>query len=199
MKKTLMFLFVAIFCTSISLNAQEMVKGTNFLSLGVGPSNNYALYNNNYSLYTLGGTPAIKFAFDHGFRKAGPGTISLGGSLGFFTKSYNGNTSYNYNAFTYTEHWTYFSATVRVGYYYNFGKLIKTPELNAYAGVGVGVLQRFYSYNGPYPYNSGYQDGTQLTASVYFGANYFLSKKFAVFTEFGYDISYVTLGVTFKL
>jgi hypothetical protein len=33
-------------------------------------------------------TPAIRLAFDHGFREVGPGTITLGGALGFFNKYY---------------------------------------------------------------------------------------------------------------
>lgn len=196
MKYKLTLLIVVIFGTTLNLNAQEMAKGTNFLSLGVGPSNNY------YGFHS-GGTPAIRFAFDHGFRKAGPGVITLGGSLGFFTKFYKGRTTYynnfQYKEFNYTQHWTYLSAVFRVGYYYNFGKLIKTPELNAYAGIGTGILHRFYSYNGDYSYSAPYEDGTDFQVNVYFGANYFLSKKFALYTEFGYDISYATIGMTFNL
>jgi len=190
----LTLLFVVIMCTTINLTAQEMVKGTNFLSLGVGPSNNY------YGFYS-GGTPAIRFAFDHGFKEAGPGTISLGGSVGVFTKYYKywtTNKNPPYNRLDYTQHWTYLSAVFRVGYYYNFGKLIKAPELNAYAGVGTGILHRFYSYKGDYVYSS-YEDGTDFQVNIYFGANYFLSNKFALYTEFGYDISYITLGMTFNL
>jgi len=192
MKYKLTLLFVVIMCTTINLTAQEMVKGTNFLSLGVGPSNNY------YGFYS-GGTPAVRFAFDHGFREAGPGVITLGGAVGFFTKFYKGVTSHQYQTYYYTEHRTYLSATFRVGYYYNFGKLIKAPQLNAYAGIGTGVLQCFYSYTGAYNPNSIDNGGALLLLNIYFGANYFLSKKFALFTEFGYDISYVTLGMTFNL
>lgn len=196
MKKIFVLLIVVATFTATSLKAQEMEKGTNFLSLGVGPSNNYNSFHS-------GGTPAIRLAFDHGFKKAGPGVITLGGSLGFFTKFYKGRTSYynnfQYHDFSYTQHWTYLSAVFRVGYYYNFGELIKAPELNAYAGVGTGILQRFYSYNGDYAYSSSYEGGTDFQVNVYFGANYFFSKKFALYTEFGYDISYVTLGMTFKL
>lgn len=195
MKYKLTLLFVVIMCTTINLTAQEMVKGTNFLSLGVGPSNNY------YGFYS-GGTPAIRFAFDHGFKEAGPGTISLGGSLGLFIKyikSWNINKNPPFDKFEYTQHWTYLSVVFRVGYYYNFGKLIKAPELNAYAGVGTGILHRFYNYDGKYEYSMLYEDGTEFQVNIYFGANYFLSKKFALYTEFGYDISYITLGMTFNL
>ncbi len=192
MKKIFILLIVATTFTYTNLIAQEMAVGTNFLSLGVGPSNSY------YNFHTVG-TPAIRLAFDHGFKKAGPGVISLGGSIGAFTKLYK---SYNYNQGTrydYTLHWTYIAATFRVGYYYNFGKLIKAPELNAYAGVGAGILQSFYNYNGPYGDNFSYNNESDFQPELYFGANYFFSKKFALYTEFGYDISYVTLGMTFKL
>ena len=147
-----------------------------------------------YDYYT-GGIPAVKIALDHGFREAGPGTITLGGSLGFFTQFYK---NYIYKGQSYTQHWTCLSAIFRAGYYYNF-KRLKVPELNVYAGVGTGILQRFYSYNGPSTYDPLHQEGSGFIVAIYAGANYFLTKKFAFFTEFGYDISYVTIGMTFKL
>jgi len=191
MKNKLLLFVLTLFIINVNYG-QGMEKGTNFLSLGVGPSANY------YS-YHSGGTPAIRFAYDHGFKKAGPGVISLGGAIGFFTKYYKGYTTYQFQGYYYTQHWTYVSATFRAGYYYNFGKLIKAPELNAYAGIGTGVLQRFYSYDGSHQYSSAYEGGTDIQFNFYFGANYFFTKKFGLYTEFGYDISYATVGMTFNL
>ena len=190
MKKIFTVLIVVFSTISVGLRAQEMSPGTNFLSLGIGPSYNYYHYD-----YYTGGIPAVKIALDHGFREAGPGTITLGGSLGFFTQFYK---NYIYKGQSYTQHWTCLSAIFRAGYYYNF-KRLKVPELNVYAGVGTGILQRFYSYNGPSTYDPLHQEGSGFIVAIYAGANYFLTKKFAFFTEFGYDISYVTIGMTFKL
>lgn len=196
MKKTVLILSVLISGLSANLSAQEMLKGTNFLSIGIGPSFNYYHFSVGG---TFGGTPAVKVSFDHGFKEVGPGTISLGGAIGSFAKNYKGVAYYNFQNHNFTQSYVYVVASFRVGYYYNFGKLIKTPELNAYAGVGTGIRQRFYSYTGPADYNPTYEGGTDFHMAVYAGANYFVTKKIAFFTEFGYDISYFTAGITFNL
>ena len=192
MKKILLILVVLMCSITIKLSAQEMIKGTNFFNIGVGPSVNF------YS-FSSAGTPALKFSFDHGFKKIGPGTLTLGGMLGTFAKSNKGVTYLNLQNQNYSQHWIYLAAQFRVAYYYNFGDLIKTPELNAYAGFGSGIRQRFYSYSGPAGYNPAYEGGIDFQMSAFAGANYFVTKKIAFFTEFGYDISYFTAGVTFNL
>lgn len=200
MKKTFLIILVLISGISINTKAQEMKKGTNFLSLGVGPSLNYYHFS---AVGTFGGTPAVRVSFDHGFKKVGPGTISLGGLVGSFAKTYKGIYTDGIwpavNTYNYTQHYVYLIVAFRAAYYYNFGKLINTPELNAYAGFATGVRQRFYSYSGPATYRPTYQGGADFHTAAFAGANYFVTKKIAFFTEFGYDISYFTAGVTFHL
>lgn len=196
MKK--LYLVLVLTFTVHFLNAQEMKQGNNFFSVGIGPAANY------WSSYHSGGTPAIHLALDHGFKEAGPGTITLGGAIGFFSKYYkstyydlHNNTYYNYK-------WsfTYLSAVFRGGYYYNL-KEADIPDMNVYGGIGMGLLYSLFhdSYDGP-------NDGSYLTYdnsgmdflfNFYLGANYFFTPKTAAYIEFGYDISYVTLGLTFKL
>lgn len=188
---------IVIFLTSFLMNvshSQEMNVGTNFLSLGIGPSSNYHSYRSS-------GSPALKIALDHGLKEVGPGTLTIGGSIGFFTTSYNNRWWADGRYWDYTWRWTYLVATFRLGWYYNFGEL-DIPDLNAYGGLGLGFRYITFSdtYGGPkdgyYPYSGSNLD---FHLALYAGANYFLTKKISVFLEFGYDISPVTAGVTFKL
>lgn len=196
MKKTLWTLAV-VFTAIINLHAQKLDVGTNFLSFGVGPSMSYTNYN------TVG-TPAVKIAFDHGLKEIGPGVLSLGGDIGFFASHYKGSYGYwenlTYHSGTYKANWLYFIVAFRVGYYYNF-KELGIPDLNAYAGIGSGL--RYHIYNDDYTGNNNITpndvSGADFHMAVYGGANYFVTKKIAFFTEFGYDVCPFTAGVTFQL
>ncbi len=178
------------------LNAQEMKQGNNFLSVGVGPAANY------WTTYHSGGTPAIRLALDHGFKEVGPGTITLGGAVGFFSKYYKSH-YYASNGVLYDYKWsyTYISTVFRAGYYYNL-KEADIPDINVYGGIGMGLLYSNFhdSYDGP---KDGYvyydNSGMDFLFNFYLGANYFFTPKTAAYLEFGYDVSYVTLGLTFKL
>lgn len=196
--KKVIFLGIAFVCASLMLNAQKMDVGTNFLSLGIGPSTPYGFTKSAF-------TPAMKIAFDHGFKEIGPGYLTMGGALGFFNNHFEGNYTYVDNFILktakYKENYLTIMAAFRVGYYYNFKELINTPQLNAYAGIASGIRYSIYnkSYTGPDSFAPNGISGARFHMAGYAGANYFVSKNIAFFTEFGYDISYFTLGVTFKL
>lgn len=194
MKKIKLLIIIVLVGMIGNLQAQEMGVGTSFLSLGIGPSNFYGVSHS-------GGSPALKIAYDHGIKEIGPGTLTLGGSLGFFTSHYDGRTWDGINYYDYKWRWTYIVGAFRVGYYYNF-KDLDVPDLNVYGGLGMGLRYVSFhdNYNGPSNYYVKYNGSNMdFHFALYLGANYFLTKKLAVFTEFGYDISYVTVGVTFKL
>lgn len=188
------FVVFLIFASSLFLNAQKMEVGNNLLSVGIGPAAGY------WGTYS-GGTPALRIAFDHGFRKAGPGTLSFGGGLGFFNKYYKNYYWYAGNTYSYKWSYTYFAPVFRLGYYYNLSEA-DLDALNVYGGLGIGML--FWNvketYSGPkdgyIPYSGG---SSEFLFNLYFGANYFISSKTALYLEFGYDITYVTIGATFKL
>ena len=179
----------------VMLSSQEMSTGVNFLSFGLGPSVNY------WTVYHSGGTPAIRIMLDHGFKKAGPGTVTLGGSLGFFTKYYKSNYIDKGYVYNYRWNWTYISTVFRAGYYYNL-KEADIPDMNVYGGLGAGLLFSSFKYkydNPNHPPMTVDEGGTDFILNLYVGANYFLTSKAAIFLEFGYDISYATVGLTIKL
>lgn len=192
--KKILLMVVTYFAVYVS-QAQEMKTGNNFLSVGIGPSVSY------WGTYS-GGTPAFRLAFDHGLKEVGPGTVTLGGALGFFNKHskkiYRDN---NGNIYNYKWIYNYISAVVRGGYYYNLAE-VDIPDMNVYGGLGMGLLFLNFknTYDGPYNgYLATNLSGTNFLFNLYLGANYFFNSKTAVYLEFGYDISYVTIGATFKL
>lgn len=193
------FLTTVVFIgISLSLFSQRMSEGINFLSFGVGPRSSY------HSVKAKG-TPALKISFDHGFKEIGPGYLTLGGALGFFNDHYNGTYTYVDNfvirSATYKENWMTIMAAFRVGYYYNLKELINMPQLNAYAGMASGIRYSIYSdsYDGPGTFTPNGSSGTKFHMAGYGGLNYFITKKLAVYTEFGYDFSPITAGLTLHL
>ena len=152
--------------------------------------------------------PAIRLSFDHGLKEIGPGVLTLGGTLGFFNEHYNYKGTYTWWDGTtfrtqsdFRANWTYFVMVFRVGYYYNF-KELGIPDLNAYAGIGSGLRYAVYSDNfaGADTYNIIHDEShAQFHMAAYGGANFFVTKNIAFFTEFGYDICPFTAGVTIQL
>ena len=193
--KALVILILAVFNTS--LFAQKMSEGTNFLSFGVGPRMSY------YSVKAIG-MPAVRISFDHGLKEIGPGYLTLGGALGFTNYHYSGNYTYWDNLVlktgTYKENWMVIMAAFRVGYYYNF-KELGIPNLNAFAGMASGFRYNIYtdSYTGPGTFTPTDVNAVNFHMAGFAGANYFVSKKLAFFTEFGYDFSAFTAGITLQL
>lgn len=80
--KKLVFSLTIMIASIYGIQAQKMDVGTNFLSLGAGPSSSY----NGYQAI---GMPAIRLSFDHGLKEIGPGVLTLGGTFGFFNEHYN--------------------------------------------------------------------------------------------------------------
>ncbi len=93
--KMLMAAVVLFSATAITnANAQggepPFVKGSNTIGASLGFGVDYGYHYAGYGNYTP--LPAIAFTFDHGsFEKIGPGTIGLGGVVGFKTARWKGN------------------------------------------------------------------------------------------------------------
>jgi hypothetical protein len=130
-------------------------------------------------------SPAFNVIYDRGVAEVGPGTIGVGGILGYKTTAFSpGNTRFN---------------TVVIGvrgtYHLN---IIKKPnnKFDPYAGLVLGI--RSYSYGGDW---GGWRPGggSELFTGVFAGCRYKFSSKFGAFAELGYDISVFRLGVNVDL
>lgn len=195
--KRFVFVVVAFLLIQSCAFSQGMEEGTGFFSLGIGPSSSYVSYRTS-------ATPAFRISYDKGFRELGPGTLTMGGMVGGFNSTYKDKwPSIKYNTYyNYKWSWTYIVAAFRLGYYYNFAEL-DVKELNAYAGLSVGPRLSVFSESYDGPADSGYigysNSGFGFHWGSFLGVNYFITPKTAIYTEFGYDISYFTLGVTFNM
>ena len=166
-------------------NAQEFKVGDNVLSLGLGLGSSLGGYS--YSSQT----PAISIQFEHGqWDVGGPGTISLGGYLGF--KSFK----YAYPTF-YSQKWSYTVIGIRSAYHYNG---LNIQHLDVYGGVmlSYNVLSYTYESNNSFYDNRGGNYPSALGFSIYIGGKYYFSSNVAGFLELGYGISYATIGGSYK-
>lgn len=153
--------------------------------------------------------PAISTSFDYGVTDA----ISVGAYLGYAAATYeymgvdwcpngngNGNAFGNYYNYTDTYRWKFSIVGLRGAYH--FAKLIPADKLDLYAGLmaGANFAKSTYSSNNPCgehtPFPAHKYGG--FIWSVFGGARYRFTEHIGVFTELGYGISYVTLGLNLK-
>ncbi len=177
-------------------NAPAFDKGDNTIGISIGLGINYAYYNNAVNL------PAITLLYDHGtFGEVGPGTIGIGGIVGFKTSTYTYPASYNGD---YKATWTNYIIAARGTYHLTILK-DKNNKFDPYAGIVLGVRINKYtdSYNDYYydKHNKYYYNNSRsadAVKGVFIGAKYNFAEYFGVFAELGYDISIIRAGLNFN-
>lgn len=158
---------------------RSFIKGSNALNLGIGFGMGYG-----YGLgRNMSQTPALSVSYLRGVAEAGPGTISVGGMVGYKGISWkdgSGGASAT---------WRNVYVGARGAYHYGF----HNPRLDTYAGLGLGL--RVVSYSSSYDTVGG-ASGSQAELSGFVGARYFFSDKIGAFSELGYDMSYFKVGLS---
>jgi len=200
MKKSILrnisaFTFIAALAFSNIAKADDPAfdKGSNTIgiSIGLGGYRHAAVYNygHNYSNVDL---PAFSVIYDHGFfGEVGPGTIGIGGLVGYqysFLNNYGG-----YNA-----SWSNFVVAVRGTYHLTILK-DKNNHFDPYAGVMAGI--RFETVHNSYYdyYGDSYDAGGALPiGGAFVGAKYNFTKAFGAFAEAGYGFSFLSIGLNFN-
>lgn len=175
------FLAVLALVGSASLaNAQEIFsKGTSAINAGVGIGS----YLSNLSI------PPLSVSLDYGIVdnlfNGNNGSISIGGYVGYTASS---ATFYNskFNA-------SYAILGARGAFHYQVA-----PKLDTYGGLMLGYRIASSSWSGA-EYNSLASASSEIALGGYLGARYFFTENIGAFGELGYSISYLNLGVTFKL
>ena len=184
-----------LFCSlALSGSAQSFAKSQKDLNIGFGFGNHYAGHSYNSS------TPAISIAFDYGITDE----ISLGGMLGF------GGASYQYfyydncgtAAGTFSDTYKYSFTLVGFRGAYHFDKLIKIPQLDAYAGLILYDAIGHYTFSTTNPCGKRGVYASNTYGGFYFGgfigARYRFTDHFGVFLELGYGLSEANLGLNYK-
>jgi hypothetical protein len=180
--------------TAFAQNAPAFDKGDNTIGISIGAGVNYAYYNNAVSY------PAITLLYDHGtFGDVGPGTIGIGGIIGYKGEHYTYPDYYG----DYTASWSHIVIAARGTYHLTILK-DKNNKFDPYAGVVLGV--RINSYSDTYDdyyYNTYHsrlynRNSADAVKGVFIGAKYNFASHVGVFAELGYDISIVRIGLNFN-
>jgi hypothetical protein len=155
--------------------------GDNTLAFGLGLGPAYSRFSNaNY-------VPAFIAYFDHGLiGNAGPGTVGLGGILGFQA----GNYSYP-NGRKYTE--TNFWIGVRGTYHLTILKDMNN-KFDPYAGLAVGI----HAHNWDDDNYRTSNNSVNPYVGPFIGAKYNFVPSFGAWTELGYDIAFFKIGLNFN-
>ncbi len=163
-------------------------EGTKNLGISLGFGRSHGYYGNYVSL------PAIAVTYDQGWMdNVGPGTIGLGGIVGFKTAHYD----YPGIVGPYKATWTSFIIAARGTYHLH----LNTPKFDPYAGIMLGFRINSYTdtYYDKFGANPNSYGNLDAVAGLFIGAKYNFAQNAGVFLELGYDISFARLGVSFTL
>ena len=189
--KKLSILVICIMVVLSTANAQPFHVKSNVIGIGIGFGSALGSFSRTSQ------APSISALYERGvWNVRGVDVISLGGYIGYksFRNEYNGF------SYTYKQKWNYTSVGFRGAYHYN--GFTNLPKLDLYGGVMVSydILNYKYTDNDPsdnYNYfNTSYASRASATAFV--GARYFFTEGFGAYSELGYGVSFLTLGVCFK-
>jgi hypothetical protein len=182
--KHITFILILLIASILSSKAQEFRKNDRDLNLGAGFGANW--YSGYYWRTTI---PTLSASFDYGLRDdLGPGVIGIGGYLGY--AGYK--TSYYGADFG----WKYTSILIgAMGTYH----MTFTENLDTYAGIILGYRLESYKEYGNVPVGLPVETNKGPLGDLFVGAKYYFTDNFALRGELGYGITWLTVGVTFKL
>jgi hypothetical protein len=185
--KRITTLIFALFITSSTLFAQNttetFAKGDNVLGVGIGVGGVYGI--GSYSTQT----PVLGVQYDRGIVE-----LKMGGVIG--AGAFVGYKNYVYKFGNDRVKWNIWVIGARGTFHYD---LFKVENLDTYGGMMIAfhVVNEDYSENyttiGRRNYNSA------AYASLMAGAKYYFAPNVAGYAEIGYGVSWLTMGVAFKL
>ncbi|WP_152559923.1 hypothetical protein [Hymenobacter sp. IS2118] len=150
------------------------------LGMGVGSSGSYGAdqVGGNPSI-----SPALNLSYERGLFVIGPGVLGAGvlGGYQSATRDLGSGGKLKYNDFL---------LALRGAFHYPV-----LPELDAYAGLSVGLRYTKAAYEGSAPAPEA-GSNARLTPGIFVGGRYFLLENLGVFTELGYDQTYLKIGFT---
>jgi hypothetical protein len=187
MKKNLKYLLLVLVIAISQLllqpaaNAQTFNKGDAVLNFGVGVGSAYL-----YSGATA--WPAVNASFEYGvYKLKNIGVFSVGGILSW-QHAYNG-----YNNYDLAWNEIYFGA--RSAFHLS---LLEIDNLDVYGGITIGLR----SYSDPVwnSYTARWENnyGVNPFGGAFVGGRWYFTPSFGVFSELGYDVSWLKAGFSIK-
>jgi len=186
MKKRIILALVAVF-TVMGINAQVFSLSDKVVTPGIGLGS--TLYSG--TGYTTS-IPPISVSFEKGFKDdIGPGIIGIGGYLGFTGSKYEMSllgSTYGYN---------YTSIIIGARGYYHYDLV---DNIDTYGGlmIGYNIVSAKQTGNWPAGFNAN-ATASGIGYSLFLGARYYFTDNIGAMAELGYGISYLTLGISYKL
>jgi len=171
-----------------SRNSGSFSKNTGLLSFGLG------FPNRSGTGYDYWGGNERRFGIGPGYIKYEHGIIDEVGIGGYIAGAAS---RYKYGPDRrYTDH--VFSVSLGVMGFYHFNKLIPVRQLDVYAGAGLGIRQRTFTYDDDF-INEDSDSDFDAMPLIKVGARYYFTRVFGVYAEGGYDnMSDVNLGITLR-
>lgn len=190
--KNKLLLVVATIIMAASTNkahAQEFMAGNINVNVGFGIGG-YLSY---VSFGDFKTSPLLTVSLDYAYMDdVGPGTIGIGGLLGYKSSSYE----YNYFGYTDKGSWKDFVVGGRGSYHV----YLDIPKVDIYGVVNLGVVVETYDYSSDSPLTVGNNStSVGLYGGLCAGAKYFFTDNLAAYAELGYDVAWIKLGVTVRM
>ena len=180
MKKLILTLLLIAGSISFT-NAQSWDEGSSVVSGGIGLGSN--LYSGSQSLRI----PPLFATYDYGIRDM----WSVGGIVGVAGSKdewRSGPYQYQYN-------YTHILIGARGAYHFYSDY---TWDVYGGASLGFDIVSGSYSGNRPTQYDYDVQ-GSSLNLGLFVGGRYYFDDQIAAFAELGYNIGFLSIGVSFKL
>ncbi|MCC7231902.1 MAG: hypothetical protein IT242_03080 [Bacteroidia bacterium] len=192
MKKNIYLLTMALVAFMLSTSAQSFKVGSNVITAGIGLGSSLAGSGT--------ASPGIAVQYEHGtWDIGGPGTISLGGYIGYKSYKYDYNYGYFGSYYAAKEKWSYVIVGVRSAYHFNG---LSNEKFDPYGGLMLSYDIVSYSYSDNYTgstyYNNSGSYASGVGISLYLGGRYYFSQNFGAMLELGYGVSYITLGAAYS-
>lgn len=189
MKKQLILIVILFALVPLFLSAQKkpvnpMQLDTWLINAGIGPGTQF--WGNG-----AGFGPALKAAAEKGMWEVGPGVFTLGGEFSFSYFGYKWDQGWK-------ESWANLIFAARSSYHYGWD----VPGLDTYAGVPLGIGFSIYGQkNAPNNQPVGWHNHTPVFPyfGMYLGGSYFFNPTLGINTEVGYNSTYATVGMVYRI
>lgn len=174
-------LVCALFCGMHAASAQSAPKFKQSLQLGIGFGSTLG-YAGGYK-----SSPAISLAYDHLLPfQTGPGRIGVGAIVAYKTEKYDGG------LFGYESKWSNALFALR-GTWHLEKYLPENLDVYGAAQLGLRMEKNTFKLNSDRSEETDKQ--TRVHAGLLVGARYFFAPQFAAFSEVGYDLTIIKVGI----